>query len=133
MKDQENPIASIDLWKLTVPLFIQILLVLGLDFTDTYFISRRSDLAAAGIGGMLPCILLAIVALQIVGQVGSTIASQLIGAKKFYLVYPTYFFTVLFGGTVGLGFSLIFRFYGAELAQYIRLEGEPYVYATVYI
>lgn len=70
------------LLQLAWPLFISMGLGISLNVTDSFFLSRVSDHAAAAVGGLLPVLLICLSVFVSVGQAGCAVASQLTGARK---------------------------------------------------
>jgi putative MATE family efflux protein len=122
-----------DLWAVTWPLLFGLALTLSLHFVDAFFLSRISDQAAAGVGALFPLIGVTLVVLSAVGQAGNSVASQLIGARRYSEVAPTYLALVVFNSLVGLGASTCFVLLHRQLPAWLGLSGPMLDHAASYL
>ena len=86
MTESSSPSASVvmnkGLFGVAWPLFISLALSISLNFVDSFFLSRISDDAAAAGGALLPLLGSMIVMFSAVGQAGSSVAAQHLGARR---------------------------------------------------
>ncbi|GGC24957.1 MATE family efflux transporter [Pseudoduganella buxea] len=97
-------------YKLTTPIFIQMVLLVVIFLTDTVFLSRVSDAAVAGVGGMMPLLLSGIALMHAFSDSGTSLLGQALGAGQPRRVSAVFAVMLLIGLLVGCSLSL--SFYG---------------------
>lgn len=108
-------------------------LSLSLNFVDSFFLARISDRAAAATGALLPLLGATLVLFVAVGQAGASVASQLIGARRYEEVPLTYLALVIFNFLLGLLASLLFFLLRHRLPSWLGLAGELRADASTYL
>ena len=78
------------LWSISWPVMITLLVGISGPILDSWFLSRISDDAAAGVGATLPVFVLLQTVLNAMGQAGAGIAGQYLGACKRRLALATF-------------------------------------------
>ena len=73
-----NPLDK-SLWKLTWPVFVDILCVFLINIVDTWFLSVISDESAAAVGAVLPFLGLGFTLFITLNYAGNAVAARLIG------------------------------------------------------
>jgi putative efflux protein, MATE family len=100
---------------------------------DSWFLSRTSETAAAGVGAMLPVLGALFTALHAFAQSGASIASQYIGAGQGSHARCTQTM-VIFGSTLlGASLGLIVFPLSGVIPQWMGLEGNPTGYARQFL
>jgi len=127
------PPVHFDLWSVTWPLLLSLALSLSLNFVDSFFLARISDRAAAATGALLPLLGATIVVFVAVGQAGASVASQLIGARRYAEVPMTYLALVLFNLALGVVTSALFFSLRHLLPAWLGLEGALRADAATYL
>jgi putative MATE family efflux protein len=117
----------------TWPLLVSLTLSLSLNFVDSFFLARISDRAAAATGALLPLLGATLVIFIAVGQAGASVASQLIGARRYDEVPITYLALVTFNLLLGLGTSSLFFLLRYRLPEWLGLAGELRADASTYL
>jgi putative MATE family efflux protein len=112
------------LFSLSWPVMLTIAVGISGPLIDSWFLSRISDAAAAGVGATVPIFMLGQTILNSLGQAGAGIAGQYMGARKQRLAQAT--FALLLALVVGGGFLLgmIMCLASPTLVAMLGLEGE---------
>ena len=97
-------------YKLTTPIFIQMVLLVVIFLTDTFFLSRVSDEAVAGVGGVMPLLLSGIALMHAFSDSGTSLLGQVMGAGQPRRVAAVFAVMIMIGLIVGTILSL--SFYG---------------------
>jgi putative MATE family efflux protein len=121
------------LWSLTWPLLWSTGLNLALTFFDAIFLGRISDRAAGAVGALLPALGVTIMLFAVVAQAGSSVAGQLLGARRNAEVPATYLALVLFNGAIGITVSAVFFLLRGVIVGALGLEGDMAEYARTYL
>ena len=100
---------------------------------DSWFLSRTSETAAAGVGAMLPILGALFTALHAFAQSGASIVSQYIGAKQNSHASSTQ--TMVLFGSILLGIALTLIIYplSGNIPQWMGLTEAPAAYATQFL
>lgn len=120
------------MWEVTWPLLFSFALSLSLHFVDSFFLSRVSDEAAGSVGAMLPLLGSAVVLFGAVGQAGSSVASQLIGARRHAEVPVAYLALVVFNLAIGVVTSGLAVLLHTKLPGLLGLSASGAEYAGEY-
>ena len=100
---------------------------------DSWFLSRTSETAAAGVGAMLPILGALFTALHAFAQSGASIVSQYIGAKQNSHASSTQTM-VLFGSILlGVALTLVIFPLSGHIPQWMGLTEEPAKYAMMFL
>jgi len=124
MEHEANAIKERRLFALSWPVMMTLAVGISGPLIDSWFLSRISDAAAAGVGATVPVFMLGQTILNSLGQAGSGIAGQYLGARKGRLAQAT--FALLLALVVGGGFLLGIGMSLASpwLVAMLGLEGE---------
>jgi putative MATE family efflux protein len=108
-------------------------LSLSLNFVDSFFLARISDRAAAATGALMPLLGATLVVFIAVGQAGASVASQLIGARRYADVPVTYLALIAFNLALGLLTSVSFFSLRHVLPGWLGLAGSLREDAATYL
>lgn len=127
-----NVVNERSLFLLTLPIFIDLLLVFLINVVDIWFISQISDEAAASVGAVLQVTGIGFTFFVTLSYAGNAVASQLAGANNTWdrAVYLSLLILMLM---VGLFVSLIFYCCADEIARLIGLKGSAYTIGSSYL
>lgn len=106
---------------------------MSLNFVDAFFLARISDRAAAATGALFPLLGATLVVFVAVGQAGASVASQLIGARRYDEVPITYLALVVFNLALGVVTSLLFFSLRHRLPGWLGLAGSLREDAATYM
>lgn len=100
---------------------------------DTFFLARVSEDAASGVGALIPVFAALMILINTMGQAGSTVAGQFLGARRPRLAHSTYAFlqSVMIG--LGVAIGLIMIFLGGPIATVMGLAGEAREHASTFL
>lgn len=120
---------------LTVPIFIEILLVMLLGFMDIIMLSQVSDNDVASVG-IVNQILMTVTMIFMVGATGaSVLCAQYIGAGQQENFTKSVGVALIFNAIIGLSASFIFYFYSREILTFMdinpKLMENSLTYATI--
>ena len=132
LKKNKHEVGSLSLWKLSWPLFFQLLLVYGVLLTDSYFLSRLSDYHAGAVGAVFPAFCVCYMIFNQLGQAGCSVASQYMGAKKFESVTPTYIAAVFVLLICGVSLSAAMFYFSDNIASLVGLANQEKDVAILY-
>lgn len=121
------------LWDVTWPLLFSLALSLSLNFTDSFFLARISDEAAAAAGAMLPLLGSTLVVFSAVGQAGANVAAQLAGARRHEELPLTYLALLTFNLLVGALTSSAFWLLHRVLPGWLGLSGNVAAQSGVFL
>jgi putative MATE family efflux protein len=133
MNKNQHDIKGLKLYKLAIPLGFQLLLSFCLLLTDAFFLSKISDDAAASVGAIFSIYTIFIVIFNQIGQAGSSVASQYIGAKKFTNVTPTYLTATIINTSFGVIISIIILIFSNKIGLIVGLSKANSELVSIYI
>lgn len=128
-----NPVLETSLWGLSWPILVSLLVSVSLTITDTLFLSRRSDTAAAAVGAVFPVLTLTNAIFAASGQAGCAVAGQLLGARAHSKVRFVYGAVLTLNLTLGLGVGAFFAVCYRALPEWLGLTGQIASYASEYL
>lgn len=112
------------LFYLTVPIFIEILLVMLLGFMDIIMLSQVSDSDVASVG-IVNQILMTVTMIFMVGATGaSVLCAQYVGAGQQENFTQSVGVALVFNAIIGLSASFIFYFYSKEILTFLDINPE---------
>jgi Na+-driven multidrug efflux pump len=126
-------VAKRSLLTLTWPIFIDLFFIFMINIIDAWFLSLKSDSAAASIGAVMPILGIAFALYSTMHQGGSSIASQLIGAgdhNKLAATYGVLFAILLF---IGILLSIVMMAFAPVFAQWMDLNHDMAGMASIYL
>lgn len=100
---------------------------------DSWFLSRTSEIAAAGVGAVLPILGALFMAIQAFSQAGASIASQYIGGNYNRHARVTQTMVILGSFLLGISITLLVVPLSGTIAQWIGLEKQPAAYAKEFL
>lgn len=121
------------LWSLSWPILTSQLVSVLLLLTDTLFLSRQSDTAAAAVGALFPVLTLTNALFAVAGQAGCAIAGQLLGAKRHSEVPFTYGSLLVLNTALGLLVGGGFLLLDDQLPSWLGLSGDARDHAATYL
>jgi putative MATE family efflux protein len=128
-----STVLNSSLWSLSWPILTSQLVSVLLLLTDTLFLSRQSDTAAAAVGALFPVLTLTNALFAVAGQAGCAIAGQLLGAKRNSEVPFTYGALLTLNTLIGLIVGASFLLLDQQLPSWLGLEGDAQAYAAIYL
>jgi putative MATE family efflux protein len=129
----ENPLFRLTIWMIAIPIFVDFLLTFSVFFTDSFFLSRISDTAAASVGSMIPVFMVAVLLFMMIAQGGSNVAGQFLGAQQTDKVEDTYTGTLFINTMAGLATGLLFFFGSSAISKAMGLSGDAFTFADTYL
>ncbi|CAM2918685.1 MATE family efflux transporter [Paenibacillus sediminis] len=124
---------ELNLFRLTWPIFLEVLLFMLMGIADTFMLSAVSDNAVSAVGASNQLIQIAILILEVIGNGSSIVIAQYIGSKMYREAAKISALAVTLNFIVGLIISIIFVIFGQMLLQVLHLEGEILHFAKSYI
>jgi putative MATE family efflux protein len=128
-----STVLDASLWSLSWPILTSQLISVMLLLTDTLFLSRQSDIAAAAVGALFPVLTLTNALFAVSGQAGCAVAGQLMGANRHSAVPFTYGALLTLNTALGLLVGAGFLLLDQQLPQWLGLDGEARIYASIYL
>ncbi|MFC4779085.1 MATE family efflux transporter [Paenibacillus sp. GCM10023252] len=124
---------DMNLFYLTWPIFLEILLFMMMGIADTFMLSAISDNAVAGVGAANQFLHIAILILEVIGNGASIVVAQYIGSRKYVEAARISATAVTLNLLVGLVISGLFLLGCSGLLQSMNLTGEIYDYGHRYL
>ncbi len=121
------------LWSLSWPILVSTVLYFSLTITDTLFLSRESDGAAAAVGALMPMLTLAAAVFSALGQAGCAVAGQQLGARWDARVPGTYGAMLWVNGAFGAALSLAALVLHRQMPRWLGLSGTELDHADAYL
>ena len=112
------------LLSLSWPLFITFGIATCQPMMDSWFLSRTSETAAAGVGALMPVLGALFMAIQAFAQAGASIASQFIGAERPRQAGTTQTMVLLGSLLLGIAITLIVIPLANQIVAWMGLTGE---------
>ena len=133
MRGPKKDVKDRSLISLSWPLILTFAVGMIQPMMDSWFLSRTSETAAAGVGAMLPILGALFTALHAFAQSGASIVSQYIGAKQNSHANSTQ--TMVLFGSILLGVALTLVIYplSGHIPQWMGLTEEPAKYAMMFL
>lgn len=100
---------------------------------DSWFLSRTSETAAAGVGAMMPVLAALFTALNALAQSGASIASQFIGANQKSHARSTQSMVLVGSLILGFALSLIIWPISGYIPKWMGLDAEPAQFAKQFL
>ncbi|MEF3307081.1 MATE family efflux transporter [Paenibacillus sp. GYB003] len=121
------------LFRLTWPIFLEMLLFLLMGSVDLFMLSRVSDNAVSAVGASNHIITIAILVLEVIGNGAAIVLSQYIGARQHYEAARIAAVAVALNAIVGLFLSLAFLAGSGRMLTAMNLQGDILEYADAYL
>ncbi|GBU24086.1 multidrug transporter [Fibrobacteria bacterium R8-3-H12] len=113
------------LLSLSWPLVVTFGIGMALPMLDSWFLSRRSVEAAAGVGALMPVIGTLFMAIQAFAQAGASIASQFLGGDKPRHAQVTQTLVIAGSAVLGIAMGVMLWFATPSIVALMGLSGEP--------
>jgi len=113
------------LFSLSWPLIVTFGIGMSLPLLDSWFLSRRSVQAAAGVGALMPVIGTLFMAIQAFAQAGASIASQFLGGDRPRHAQVTQTLVIAGSTVLGLAMGVMLWFATPAIVAHMGLSGEP--------
>jgi len=113
------------LFSLSWPLVVTFGIGMALPMLDSWFLSRRSVDAAAGVGALMPVIGTLFMAIQAFAQAGASIASQFLGGDKPRHAQVTQTLVITGSAVLGIAMGAILWLATPAIVALMGLTGEP--------
>lgn len=113
------------LFSLSWPLIATFGIGMAIPMLDSWFLSRRSVEAAAGVGALLPVIGTLFMAIQAFAQAGASIASQFLGGDRPRHAQVTQTLVISGSVVIGLAMGAALWFATPAIVTLMGLTGEP--------
>ncbi|GED27216.1 hypothetical protein BAG01nite_33180 [Brevibacillus agri] len=117
-------ISAYNLFALTWPIFLELLLFSLIGITDTFMLSGVSDQAVSAVGAANQLIFIAILILEVVGNGASNVVAQYIGSKKMVDAARVGAVAITLNLLIGIVISVGFVLFGNALLTHVNLQGE---------
>lgn len=127
-KDKE-----MNLFYLTWPIFVEVLLFMLMGIVDTFMLSEISDNAVSGVGTANQFMHIAILILEVIGNGASIVVAQYIGSKRFVEAAKISALAVSLNLIVGIIISIAFVSVGDHLLTMLNVTGEIHEHAKKYL
>ncbi len=113
------------LFSLSWPLIVTFGIGMSLPLLDSWFLSRRSVEAAAGVGALMPVIGTLFMAIQAFAQAGASIASQFLGGDRPRHAQVTQTLVISGSAVLGIAMGIMLWFATPTIVALMGLSGEP--------
>ena len=113
------------LFSLSWPLVVTFGIGMALPMLDSWFLKSRSEMAAAGVGALLPVLGVLFMAIQAFAQAGASIASQFLGGEKRRHAQVTQTIVITGSAVLGIGMGILLWFATPLIVYFMGLVGEP--------
>lgn len=121
------------LWKLSWPIFIQLLLTFSLMLTDSFFLSSISDSHAASIGAVFPILAIGYMIFNQLGFATTNVASQYLGSGKTKGVSSIYYSGLILCAVTGSILGFIVWGIHSWIGSTIGLEANEAGHVSLYL
>ncbi|MDR1829675.1 MAG: MATE family efflux transporter [Candidatus Fibromonas sp.] len=113
------------LFSLSWPLVVTFGIGMSLPMLDSWFLSKRSVAAAAGVGALMPVIGTLFMAIQAFAQAGASIASQFLGGDRPRHAQVTQTLVIAGSAVLGIAMGVMLWFATPAIVDLMGLKGEP--------
>lgn len=110
--------------QLTVPIFIETLLVLMLGAVDTFMLARYSDAAVAAVGVVNQIFMVAVLVFEVINMGTAVLVSQYVGARLPKRTFTAVIVSIVINLVSGVAVSAILFATARPLLEFMRLDGE---------
>lgn len=124
---------EIRLFRLTWPIFLEMLLFLLMGSVDTLMLSRVSDNAVAAVGAANQIITIAILVLEVIGNGAAIVVAQYIGSGRRYEAANIAAVSISLNVLIGAALSVAFVLFGHAMLRAMNLQGDILSYADSYL
>ncbi len=125
--------AKTPLWKITYPIFIEILLHMLVGNVDQLMLSRYSDSAVAALGNVNQLIGIVFILFSVLATAMTIVVSQVLGAKDYDKVSEIYSVAVFVNLAFGVVMSIVMTLCASPILRLIRTPDELMGDAMTYL
>ena len=129
----DGTVKQFSLFKLALPIFIQMILSVCLGYVDTVMISRCSDSAVGSIGNANQIIMLVTLTFAIVSSATGVVGAQYLGARQTKKMNQIYTVSLGFNLLLGLSICIVVVALCRPLLRLIRVPDEMFSDAVNYL
>jgi Na+-driven multidrug efflux pump len=129
----ERPSKEFNLFFLTWPIFLELLLFMLMGVADTFMLSAISDNAVSGVGASNQYLFIALLVLEVVGNGASIVVAQYIGSRQMKEAAKISALSITLNVAVGLVMSIVFVVFNGLILQSLNLHGEVLEHAKTYL
>lgn len=133
MADKSIDVKDKSLLSLSWPLILTFAVGMFQPMMDSWFLSRTSETAAAGVGAMLPVLGALFTALHAFAQSGASIVSQYIGARQNSHARSTQSMVIFGSVLLGVALTLLVYPLAGTIPSWMGLEEEPAKFACQFL
>ena len=133
MKHVQKEVKDRSLLGLSWPLILTFAVGMIQPMMDSWFLSRTSETAAAGVGAMMPILAALFTAIHAFSQSGASITSQYIGANQKAHARSTQTMVIFGSFLLGVALTLIIFPISGYIPRWMGLEGTPAEYARQFL
>jgi putative MATE family efflux protein len=120
--EKVSPSMKRQLASLTIPIFIETLLMMTLGAVDTFMLSRHSDVAVAAVGVVNQIVMLSFLVFEVINLGTSVLVSQYLGARLMSRVSDVVGVSLLVNLIVGMLISALLYFGAAPILKLMGLN-----------
>lgn len=131
--DRTSGEKSLNLARLTWPIFLEVFLFMLMGSVDTFMLSSVSDDAVSGVGAANQMITIAIIVLEVIGNGAAIVVAQYLGSKKPSEAAQVTGNAITLNLAVGLMLSGILLAFGNSILGILHVEGDILNYARTYL
>ncbi|HMT03555.1 MAG TPA: MATE family efflux transporter, partial [Burkholderiales bacterium] len=102
---------KLTIWSIAIPIFIEFVLTFSVFFTDTIFLSKISDLAAASVGAVIPVFMVFVLFFMMMAQGSGSVAAQYLGGQQYEKAIDSYM--------TGVAINILFGVLGTAMLMLI--------------
>jgi putative MATE family efflux protein len=128
-----RPSKEFNLFFLTWPIFLELLLFMLMGVADTFMLSAISDNAVSGVGASNQYLFIALLVLEVVGNGASIVVAQYIGSRQMKEAAKISALSITLNVAVGLVMSIVFVVFNGLILQSLNLHGEVLEHAKTYL
>lgn len=124
---------TLRLFRLSWPIFLELLLFMLMGSIDTFMLSRVSDDAVSAVGAANQLITVAILIMEVIGNGAAIVVAQYLGSRLMAEASRVSATAVSLNAAVGLGLSALFLTCGSAMLRAMNVEGDLYEHAQTYL
>lgn len=124
---------KLTVWMITIPVFIEFLLTFSVFFTDTFFLSRLSDLTAASIGAVIPVFMIFVLLFMMMAQGACAVAAQFLGGGKNQKAFDTYEAIMIINMSIGFVISIFLFCVSGKFGNLLGMTTESAAFVATYL
>lgn len=124
---------KLNLFSLTWPIFLEMLLFTLMGIVDTLMLSKLADEAVAGVGTANQFIHVTILIMEVIGNGASIVVAQYIGSRRLNEVPKITAVAIFMNLVFGLVLSILFVLFSKQMMIAMNLHGDVLMYAEQYL